>query len=156
MIEQAIRDAEMYCDKKKVKKSDVLIVVPDNLLLNNDILKYLRNCNKPFVELQSRNDFHTIRKAKDGNKFVVSGIDYVGGLEFDVVFILGADKGRVPSERNENGEHYQFTSFAWHNKMYVAVSRAKYYVAIYGNSSNGASSVLETAILNHYIDVERL
>lgn len=155
MIEQAIKDAEVYCDEKKIKKSDVLIVVPDNMLLNNGILKYLKSFNKPFVEMQSRNDFHAIKKAKDGNKFVVSGIDYVGGLEFDVVFILGVDKGRVPPERNENGEHYRFTSFAWHNKMYVSVSRAKYYVAIYGNSSNGISSVLETAIFNHYIDVDR-
>lgn len=156
MIEQAIKDAEIYCDEKKVKKSDVLIVVPDNMLLNNGVLKYVKSFNKPFVEMQSRNDFHTIKKAKDGNKFVISGIDYVGGLEFDAVFILGVDKGRVPPERNENGEHYRFTSFAWHNKMYVSVSRAKYYVAIYGNSSNGTSSVLETATLNHYIDVERL
>ena len=35
--------------------------------------------------------------------------------------------------------------------MYVAISRAKYYVAIYGNSSNGISSVLETAMANDII-----
>ena len=155
MIEQAIRDAEMYCDEKKIRKSDVLIVVSDNLLLNNLVLKYLKNCNKPFVEIQSRNDFHTIRKAKAGNKFVISGIDYVGGLEFDVVFILGVDKSRVPPENDEKGEQYQFTSFAWHNKMYVSISRAKYYVAIYGNKFNGVSPVFDTAISNQIIDVEQ-
>lgn len=151
MVLQAFADAEKYCDEHKIRKSDVLITVSDNVLLNNIVLKYLKNCNKPFVEIQSRNDFHSLEKAKNGNKFVVCGIDYVGGLEFDVVFILGVDKGRVPPEGNENGEHYQFNNYAWHNRMYVAISRAKYYVAIYGNSSNGISSVLETAMANDII-----
>ena len=154
MVDQAFIDAEKYCDIHKIRKSNVLIVVSDIVLLNNGVLKYLKSCNKPFVEIQSRNDFHAIEKAQNGNKFVVCGIDYVGGLEFDVVFILGVDKSRVPPEGNYNGEHYQFNNYAWHNRMYVAISRAKYYVAIYGNSSNGISSVLETAISNKIIDIE--
>lgn len=153
MVKEAFIEAEKYCDQYKLRKSDVLIVVSDNLLLNNVVLKYLRSCNKPFVEIQGRNVFHSIKEAKNDNKFVVCGIDYVGGLEFDVVFILGVDKSRVPPEGNENGEHYQFNNYAWHNRMYVAISRAKYYVAIYGNSQNGISSVLETAVSNNIIDL---
>lgn len=36
--------------------------------------------------------------------------------------------------------------------MYVAISRAKYYLGMYGNSLNGASPVLETAIANKILD----
>lgn len=152
MVTKAINEAEEYCADKKIRKSDVLIVVTDDYLLNNGVIKYLRDANKPYVELQSRNDYNTVAKAKSCNKFIVSGIDYVGGLEFDAVFIIGVDKGRVPPSSNVKEGNYQFTNFAWHNRMYVAISRAKYYLGMYGNSLNGASPVLETAIANKILD----
>lgn len=152
MVTKAINEAEEYCADKKIRKSDVLIVVTDDYLLNNGVIKYLRDANKPYVELQSRNDYNTVAKAKSSNKFIVSGIDYVGGLEFDAVFIIGVDKGRVPPSSNVKEGNYQFTNFAWHNRMYVAISRAKYYLGMYGNSLNGASPVLETAIANKILD----
>lgn len=151
MIEQAIVDVDKYCREHKLKKSDILIASTDMVLLNK-ILKYLRNGNKPHVELKSRNDYNTVKLAVNDNKYIVGFVDYVGGLEFDAVFIIGVDKGRVPPENNDKGNHYQFTNFAWHNRMYVAISRAKYYVALYGNVQNGYSSVLETAKTNGIID----
>ena len=36
--------------------------------------------------------------------------------------------------------------------MYVAISRAKYYLAMFGNSVNGASPVLESAIANKILE----
>ena len=152
MVIQAIAEAEEYCVEKKIRKSDVLIVVTDDFLLNSHVVKYLRDSNKPFVELQSRNDYNNVAKAKSSNKFIVSGIDYVGGLEFDAVFILGVDKGCVPPRNNAKDGNYQFTNFAWHNRMYVAISRAKYYLAMFGNSVNGASPVLESAIANKILE----
>ena len=153
MISRAISDVETYCNKHKVRRSDILIVTSDLQLLNI-LLKTLRNANKPHIELQSRNDYNTVKTAMNDNKYIVGGIDYVGGLEFDAVFILGVDKGRVPPEGKDKGNHYQFTNFAWHNRMYVAISRAKYYVALYGNSQNGYSAVLDTAKNNGIIDCE--
>ena len=151
MIAQTIGDVEKYCSVHKIRKSDILIVSADLSLLNS-ILKYLKNGNKPFVQLQSRNDFSSVKNAINDNKYIVGGIDYVGGLEFDAVFILGVDKGRVPPENNDKGNHYQFINFAWHNRMYVAISRAKYYVALYGNAQNGYSTVFDTARANEIID----
>lgn len=107
------------------------------------------------MELQSRNDYNTVDKAKTDNKFVVGGIDYVGGLEFDAVFIIGVDKGRVPPRSNSKDGNYQFTNFAWHNRMYVAISRAKYYVAMFGNSLNGISPILETAMVNNIVNYSK-
>lgn len=144
MIALAISDVEKYCNAHKIRRSDILIVSSDLQLLNV-LLKILKDGNKPHVVLQSRNDYNTVKTAINGNKYIVGGIDYVGGLEFDAVFILGVDKGRVPPESNERGNHYQFTNYAWHNRMYVAISRAKYYVALYGNSQNGYSQVFDTA-----------
>lgn len=144
MIALAISDVEKYCNIHKIRRSDILIVSSDLQLLNV-LLKILKNGNKPHVVLQSRNDYNTVKTAISDNKYIVGGIDYVGGLEFDAVFILGIDKGRVPPESNDRGNHYQFTNYAWHNRMYVAISRAKYYVALYGNSQNGYSAVFDTA-----------
>ena len=152
MIKSAFDDAEKYCDTNKLRKSDVLFVITDDALLNDDVIKYLNRCNKPYVELQTRNDYHNIKRAKADNKYVVSGIDFVGGLEFKAVYIIGVDQGRVPPNVNGGSSAYTFTSYAWHNRMYVAVSRAKYYVALFGNSLKGESSVLETAIENKIVD----
>lgn len=153
MVSGAVAAAEAYCSDKGILKFDVLLVVTDDYLLNNHVLKYFRGGNKPFVELQSRNDYNTVSKAKNGNKFIVSGIDYVGGLEFDAVFIIGVDKGRVPPRTNSKDGNYQFTNFAWHNRLYVAISRAKYFVALFGNSIEGISPVLDTAIENGIVDL---
>lgn len=151
MIAQVMIDVDKYGREHNLKRSDMLIVSADLQLLNL-VLKYLRKGNKPHVELQSRNDYNTVKVAVSDNKYIVGGIDYVGGLEFDAVFILGVDKGRVPPENNDKGNHYQFTNYAWHNRMYVAISRAKYYVALYGNAQNGYSSVFDTARSNRIID----
>ena len=153
MIALAISDVEKYCNTHKVRRSDILIVSSDLQLLNV-LLKILKDGNKPHVVLQSRNDYNTVKTAISDNKYIVGGIDYVGGLEFDAVFILGVDKGRVPPESNDKGNHYQFTNYAWHNRMYVAISRAKYYVALYGNSQNGYSTVFDTARNNGIINCD--
>lgn len=154
MISCAFTEAEKYCDENNLRKSDVLFIATDEALLNDDVIKYLRRWNKPFVELQTRNDYHNIKKAKADNKFVVSEIDFVGGLEFNAVFIIGVDQGRVPPSADSGSSAYNFTSYAWHNRMYVAISRAKYYVSMYGNSLKGKSPVLETAIVNGILNFE--
>lgn len=156
MIARAISDAEDYCNKYNVCKCDILFVVTDNTLLNDGVLKYLKRHNKAFVQMQSRNDYSVIDKARIDNKFVVSGIDFVGGLEFNAVFIIGVDKGRVPPEANAKGEANQFISFAWHNRMYVAISRAKYFVSLYGNMIKGKSRVLDMAIESNILNIEEV
>lgn len=156
MVEAAIADAETYCQHFGVRKSDVLIAVTEMTLLNNIVLKYLKESNKPFVEVQSRNDYHAVSMAKRDNKFVVSGVDFVGGLEFDAVFIVGVDKERVPPTGNSRSIYDHFVEYSWHNRMYVAISRAKYYVAMYANALKGESEVLETAIASKIIQKEDL
>ena len=108
---------------------------------------YLKKLHKPYECLQSRSDESAMKKAHDGNKFVISQIDYVGGLEFDAVVIIGVDGGRVPPSNTGEGDAYHVISYAWHSRMYVAVTRARYAVAMYGDMSKGISNLLYLSIV---------
>ncbi len=146
-IIQSVEWAEHYCSEKRVSKNRVLIIATNDYLVN-EITNYLQDHNKPFECLQSRSDEQAMRSAINGNKFVISQIDYVGGLEFDAIVLIGVDEGRVPPSRTDKSEAYHVISYAWYSKMYVAVTRAKYAVKIFGDISRGPSFLLYSSILN--------
>lgn len=150
VIKQGIEWAEHYSAEYKTPKNHVLII-GTNDLLTIQMKKYLEVHNKPFEILQSRSDDKAVKKAQEGNKFVLSQIDYVGGLEFDAVVMVGVDEGRVPPAKSALKEAYHVISYAWHSRMYVAVTRAKYAIKILGDQSRGASSLLYSSILNQSI-----
>lgn len=142
MIRDAFDMAEKYHADRKVDRGRILIVST-----SQDITKKILEGNglapKSLLVLKSKNDVKTVQNALNSHSFVVGDIDYVGGLEFDAVFIIGVDKGRVPPEDKDASA---FVKYAWHNRMYVAVTRAKYAVKIWGNLNKGESSVLQSAI----------
>ena len=72
-------------------------------------------------------------------------------VEFDAVVIVGVDKGRVPQVTSSESRIYQ--NYEWHNRMYVAITRAKYAVVILGNKSRTASSLLQNAITHNRINL---
>lgn len=150
-IVEGIKWAEEFCTNCRSSKSQVLLIGTDALLVNH-IERYLKSLNKPHVILQSRSDEQAIKKAKEENKFVLSQIDYVGGLEFDAVVIIGVDDGRVPPIKKSRDEAYHIISYAWHSKLYVAVTRARYAVKLLGDISRGPSSLLHSSILSQSID----
>lgn len=142
MIRDAFDMAEKYHADRKVERGRILIVST-----SQDITKKILEANdlapKSLLVLKSKNDMKTVQNALNSHSFVLGDIDYVGGLEFDAVFIVGVDKGRVPPEDKEASA---FVKYAWHNRMYVAVTRAKYAVKIWGNVNKGDSSALQSAI----------
>lgn len=142
MICDALVRAEKYHTEKRVERGRILIVST-----SQDITKKILDGNgtssKPLLVLKSKNDMKTVQNALNSHSFVLGDIDFVGGLEFDAVFIIGVDKGRVPPEDSTSSD---FVKYAWHNRMYVAVTRAKYAVKIWGNVNKGDSSVLQSAI----------
>ena len=152
-IVKGVEWAEGYCTERKSSKNQVLIIGTSEILVRQ-IKKYLEAHNKPFEILQSRSDELAMRKAQEGNKFVLSQIDYVGGLEFDAVVIIGVDEGRVPPAKTSQTEAYHVISYAWHSRMYVAVTRAKYAVKILGDQSRGASPLLYSSILSQSVDYD--
>lgn len=138
--------AEKYSSENKISKDNILIIGTNDSLVNQ-IMGYLKKLHKPYECLQSRSDESAMKKAHDGNKFVISQIDYVGGLEFDAVVIIGVDGGRVPPSNTGEGDAYHVISYAWHSRMYVAVTRARYAVAMYGDMSRGISNLLYLSIV---------
>lgn len=153
-INQAFHEAELYAKNVGAYKSKILIASTDDYLLSQ-LESYAKKGNKPFEVLKSRGDSVTINKANTANRFLIGGIDYVGGLEFDAVIIVGVDKGRVPPNNNAtDSDSFHFLNYAWHNRMYVAITRAKYSIVLIGDKSRGKSPLLESAIYSEIIDVE--
>jgi superfamily I DNA/RNA helicase len=128
----------------------ILIVVTERSLLSI-IIKQGEKMKKPFEQLVRRGDYTTITKAEKHNRYVIGYIDYIGGLEFDAVVIVGVDKGRVPQVTSSESKIY--LNYEWHNRMYVAITRAKYAVSIMGNKSRTVSTLLQNAIAHERISV---
>lgn len=91
-------------------------------------------------------------RAKNNNKYLLSGIDYVGGLEFDYVVIIGVDDQRVPPKFSQKSKYFHFSNYAWHRRMYVALTRARYGVFMIGDKSYGKSDMFVNAIMNKFVD----
>ena len=144
MIEGLFGLLNSYCREKSSKKSSILVTFTTEELLHT-ARKISDSKHIPYECLTSRCDINTVNRAVLSNKYVFAGIDYVGGLEFESVIIVGVDKGRVPPDSNENEESNHILSYAWHNRMYVAITRAKYSVTLLGNSITGGSPLLELA-----------
>ena len=154
MIKKAFDYADAYSKNMGCKKSSVLIVATTESLLA-EMKRFTKEKNKPNEVLKSRSDSAAIKKATSKGGYVLGMIDYVGGLEFDAVIIIGVDEGRVPPSKNEREGAYHFMNYAWHNRMYVAVTRAKYAVYMLGVQSRGESPILESEIYNQVLEFKK-
>ena len=73
-------------------------------------------------------------------------MEYIGGLEFSAVIIIGADADKFQRKRNYDGESLHFINYSSFNKLYVAITRAKYQVAFCDwRKPRKISPLLETA-----------
>lgn len=154
MIAESFKLAERLKKELNTQNSKILIIATTAFLFNK-LEKFANLANKPVAFLKSRGDLETINLASKNNKFLLAGIDYVGGLEFDAVIICGVDKGRVPSNITEDySEAFHFANYAWHNRMYVAVTRAKYAVVFLGEKTRGVSPLLESSVENQVVELE--
>lgn len=143
MITKAFDEVDAYSRNNRVAKSKILIV-PTTFELFNQVQKYADNNNKQYSLIQSRGDASYVQSAFYHHQYVIGGIDYIGGLEFDYVIIIGVDDGRVPPKHSN--ESFHFINYAWYNRMYVAITRARYALLLLGNKSLGQSPILESAI----------
>lgn len=149
MIERAFREVDEYSRDNKVPKSNILIAVTTADLLIK-AKKYAERMRKKYSVIKSRGDSKAVRSAFISQQYVIGGIDYIGGLEFDYVIIIGVDDGRVPPKNTKESLH--FIKYAWYNRMYVAISRAKYAILLLGNKSESPSQILDSAISSGAIE----
>jgi len=137
--------AEEQARQMEVTKDNVAIIVFDEILLSQ-LRRYATEANKPFELLERRGDIELTEKAKRNGRFVVGHADFIGGLEFAGVVIVGADDGRLPPSSALTSDSRTYLSYAAHNRLYVAITRAKYRVDILGVSSRGISPLLKPAV----------
>lgn len=150
MIKESFREIDYLVDAMHTRR-DKILLVSTNHEIHYSLEKYAKERNKPIEVLKRRGDYASLKAANKSNKYVLGYIDYIGGLEFDAVVIVGVDKGRVPQYSNDERIIYQ--NYEWHNRMYVAITRAKYAVTILGNKSRTHSPILSSAISNRRIEV---
>ena len=153
MIHEAFRQADVLCNDLSIKKHKVLIICTTSSLLNQTE-QIAAAANKPYEVIKQRGDIEVVRSAEKMNRYVLGMIDYVGGLEFDAVIILGVDKGRVPTvDEDEHKESLHFQSYAWHSRMYVAITRAKYAVVLMGERTRGESVLLSSSVASGMLTI---
>lgn len=150
MIQDSFSAVDSLCKKHKASRAECAIIAMSDKL-STDLIRYCKSNNKPHEQLQSRGDSDTILKAKRSNKFVIAGVDYVGGLEFDYVILVGVDDSRVPPRSEQKSHGFHFSNYAWHRRIYVALTRAKYGVTLFGNKIYGESPMFDNAIINGFV-----
>lgn len=155
IFEQTYNIVESICRKRKVSRSKILIIGCDNYHVSQ-LKQYAKKTNKPFEFIQNRGDTEIIKFAEQQNRFIICDIDSSGGLEFDGVIIVGIDGQNVPPKQSEKGvgSAIHFQNYAWHNRLYVAITRARYFVHFVGELSHGISPLLNTSINKGLINVK--
>lgn len=146
MMEKAFLRIDSLAESTSSKRWELLITS-----LSFDICERLKKIadqrNKAITYLEKRGDYETIARARKSGHVVLGHADYVGGLEFNAVVVVGVDKGRVPFEGNmSHANSRSFSSFSAHNRLYVAATRAKYALEFLGDRSRGPSIILVPAM----------
>lgn len=148
MIAGAFTHAEDMVQAVEGSKHDVLIVAFDPVILEL-LVRYATEMNKPIEIISQRGDSEVVKRAKRGGRFVLGLADFVGGLEFFGVVLVGVDNGRLPPTRTQTtADSSNFLSYASHGRLYVSIMRAKYRVDILGTDQRGPSRLLIPAFEN--------
>ncbi|QXQ06667.1 UvrD-helicase domain-containing protein [Sphingosinicellaceae bacterium] len=146
MIDAAFSLAETMKDEMSSSRGGIAVVAFSDELFHT-MERLASEHNKPFEVLKHRGDEDVVRRAKGSERFVLSLADYIGGLEFDGIILVGVDKGRVPPVIEGHAQSRAYMSFAAHNKLYVAVTRARYRVMVLGVKERGPSEILRAAFV---------
>jgi hypothetical protein len=154
MLKESFSVAEQSAGEMDSSRGDVAIVVFGTELFAN-AEKYARDANKPVEVLKHRGDMEVVKRARSSGRFVLTTPDYVGGLEFDAVILVGVDKGRVPPKfSHSSADSDNFVSYATHQRLYVAITRARFRVTVLGVKARGVSDVLASAVHHQLIALE--
>lgn len=147
--------ADAIKENLKAKKHQLAIIFFDRFTYSEGVA-YANENRKRFVEVTKRGDLSTVNQAEKSSVYILTMADFVGGLEFEAVILVGVDKGRIPDVAKANSTATKmFQNYIAHNRLYVAVTRARKIVNIIGEDIRGESDVLEHAIKTQKIEVLR-
>jgi hypothetical protein len=153
MLEASFVRADSIAREMGVLKADVAIIVfGDDLFARAQELA--KNGRKPVELVRSRGDMEAVNRAKNSGRFVLSAPEFVGGLEFAGVVLVGVDGGRVPPKGAglDFASSQNFLNYSAHQRLYVAITRARFRVEILGNKARGVSDILRSAIAAKLLD----
>ncbi|MFZ4962865.1 3'-5' exonuclease [Pseudomonas sp. Mn2068] len=155
LLEQTFKAAEKLRTSKGLKRHQIAIIFFDRILFS-EAIRYASDNKKPVAQLVRRGDIEAIKNAEKSSANIVAVADYVGGLEFEVVILVGVDKGRVPNLSNITSiASKMYQSYISHNRLYVSVTRARSTVWIIGEEIRGGSEVLEAAVHNQKLITQK-
>lgn len=156
LIETAFERADALQKELSCRRSDILIVSLSNQVVA-ELVEYAKARNKPALLLTKRGDAAAVGTARESAQWILGHADFVGGLEFQGVIVVGVDGGRVPPTTDkDNFSSKSFLSYVSHNRLYVAVSRARYRVEFLGEKARGPSRLLATAVESGLLSVQDL
>jgi superfamily I DNA/RNA helicase len=146
LVTETFAKAEQQREELDSSRCDIALVA-----FSDDLFKkakaYAEAHNKPVELLKQRGDIEVIKRAERSKRFVLSTPEYIGGLEFQGVVLMGVDDGRVPPTKTlDSSDSANFLSYASHNRLYVAISRARSRVEVLIVSERGPSRLLLTAL----------
>lgn len=154
MCRSIARRVKEICGNLKCRPSDVLIIA-----MTEGLLPMVRDAlqveGKKYVEILRRGDLEAVRRGEKEGAVIVSHPDFVGGLEFKAVVIVGVDEGRVPpTEGAIKAESRHFLEFKACNRLYVAISRARLVVELLFSNERGPSKLLDHAIATEVLTIQ--
>jgi hypothetical protein len=152
MISEAFAQAESLSRDMGVQRADIAVIAFGDELFTS-LTNWAQGQRKPTEVIKSRGDLQAVERARQGGKFVVSAPEFVGGLEFSGVVLVGVDVGRVPPKSSGAGDSQAFLDFAAHQRLYVAITRAKFRVVILGVRARGLSETLASARASELLDI---
>lgn len=146
LVRAAFMRAEAMAKEMETGRAEVAIVA-----FSQDVFERLQHfakeANKPVEILKARADIDVVNRAKKSGRFVLGTPDYIGGLEFGGVILVGVDRGRVPPARDASSvDSSHFLSYASHNRLYVAITRARYRLEVLAAKERGLSTLFDSAI----------
>lgn len=155
LMEQAFKAAERLRTNYGFKRHQIALIFFDRVLFAEGVDFAVAN-NKTVSQLLKRGDIEAIKYAEKSSANVVALADYTGGLEFEAVILVGVDKGRVPNIASITSiASKMYQNYISHNRLYVAVTRARSAVWIIGEELRGSSEVLESALHNNKLELVR-
>lgn len=154
MYTAAFSRAEAMARELNCQKADIAIIAFGDECFERAQATAIES-KKPVEIIKSRGDIKAVAKARQSGKLVLSSPEFVGGLEFYGVILVGVDLGRVPPTIMGVDESQAFLSYTAHQKLYVSITRAKYRVDILGNKARGISPSLYSARAAQLIDIIR-
>lgn len=152
MVRTAFDEVDRLVKEYRIPRAECLLVSTSDSL-TEEMKKYCENnrgCG--IAQLASRGDSQSVVRARTAKQYLMAGIDYVGGLEFDYVVIVGVDENRVPPSSQKEGRDFHFVNYAWHRRMYVALTRARYGAIMVGNKTHGSAYMFENARIKKLLE----